>query len=486
VNANNQVLMIGLDAADAQYVEQALPSLPNLNRLARENGFRHLDSPAGVLSASPWPTFYTGMPPGEHGYYYPMQWDAETMRLRRVTEDWLYQEPFWYELARGGVPVTAFDVQTEFPSRIAKGVEISNWGSQSFNDLHTNRPDLVKELHRRFGRNPMGPEVPARKTRRRLAAIRRDLLEGVRRRGDATLWLLRETDWRLFLTVFVEVHRAGHNLWPEPGWNGEGFPIEGRLMEIYQAVDREIGRLLEAVDLRRTTVIVFSLHGMQPNNTQMHFVQPVLDRINATFLGSIFPEAVPTRQRSLMRSLRERVPSRIQEFIGRSVSDAMRDWVVARSHGAGFDWSRTPGFALPTGSEGFIRCNLQGRERDGMLPPGSELHLAYLELIEREFLALRVVGTGAPLARDIVAPAEMFPGPKSGLLPDLCVRWHGPPASEVHSPSLGTFRKELETGRGGNHRKGAFSIISGHRPDAARESPLGDIKDFAGFVTGLL
>ena len=482
---DQNVVMIGIDSADAVSVEGFLPQLPHLRGLAKGGGLRRLRSPAGVMSASVWPTFYTGTPPGEHGYYFPMQWEPESMRLRRASDDWLYREPFWYELSRKGLPVTAFDVQTAFPSRIARGVEITNWGAQSFCELHTNRPDLVKDLLARFGRHPMGPDVPARKTPRRLTAIRRDLLEGARRRGDVSLWLLRQTEWRLFITVFVEVHRAGHNLWPN-GTSDGPLPCRGDLFDVYRAVDAEIGRILAELDLERTTVVVFSLHGMGANDAQMHFLPGLMDRLNATFLKTYLPGAPssPT-QRSLMRRLRERVPSEVQELVGRWTPDGIRDWVVSHAMGGGFDWSRTPGFALPTGGEGYIRCSLRGREGEGLLPAGGELHERYLEHLTRECRALRIVESGAALVRDVVFPSADFPGSHSRLLPDVSLRWSGePPATEIHSAGLGTLRCEPDTGRGGNHRGGGFAIVAGARAGAI-QAPA-DIMDFAALVPHLL
>jgi predicted AlkP superfamily phosphohydrolase/phosphomutase len=318
-----------------------------------------------------------------------------------------------------------------------------------------------------------------------LAALRRNLLEGARRRGDASLWLLRETDWRLFITVFVEVHRAGHYLWPEQAGDGT-LACSGDLFDVYRAVDDQVGRILAEIDLDRTTLVVFSLHGMGPNRAQSHLVPAVLDRINASFMESPWPGACAARsQRSLMRRLRESVPSEIQEFVGRHSSDAVRDWVVSRALAGGFDWSQTPGFALPTGGEGLIRFNLAGRERDGLLPEGSELHNRYLDHLTREFAALRVVESGEPLLKDVVFPSAVFPGRHSGLLPDVSLRWSGePPANEVHSPSLGTIRREFDSGRGGNHREGAFAIIAGRRAGVAR-APC-EITDFATLVPALL
>src|SRR4029453_7538010 len=120
--------MIGVDAGDVEFIESWGAALPNLHR-ALETGRRfRLESTADVLTGSVWPTFYTGTPPGEHGVYHHLQWDAEAMRLRRVNADWLYCEPFWYELERRGRRVVALDIPMSFPSRLSRGVEVINWG----------------------------------------------------------------------------------------------------------------------------------------------------------------------------------------------------------------------------------------------------------------------------------------------------------------------------------------------------------------------
>ena len=85
-----------------------------------EPTFTELTCTAPDLTSSVWPTFATGTPPGEHGIYYPMQWDPDSMRLRRVTADWLYYEPFWYELARQGTKVTVLDAPFTMPSGLTR------------------------------------------------------------------------------------------------------------------------------------------------------------------------------------------------------------------------------------------------------------------------------------------------------------------------------------------------------------------------------
>ena len=91
-----RVLLLGLDSLDIDYVQARIESLPNLRRLFDEGVVRRLDSPGNVMSASVWPTFYTGTLPGEHGQYFPMQWDPAAMRLRHVSSDWIDCEPFCF------------------------------------------------------------------------------------------------------------------------------------------------------------------------------------------------------------------------------------------------------------------------------------------------------------------------------------------------------------------------------------------------------
>ena len=124
-----KVAMIGLDAADLDFIQANIDSLPNLRRILESGITRKLGSTAGALTGSVWPTFYTGKTPGDHGIYHHLQWDSSRMQLRRVSEDWLYCEPFWYELEQRELRVVALDVPMTFRPRLSRGVEVITWGS---------------------------------------------------------------------------------------------------------------------------------------------------------------------------------------------------------------------------------------------------------------------------------------------------------------------------------------------------------------------
>jgi predicted AlkP superfamily phosphohydrolase/phosphomutase len=483
-----KVLMVGIDAADIDFIRSSLGALPRLRQLFAGGRLRTLRSTADVLTSSVWPTFSTGMLPGEHGVYYPMQWHADAMTLRRVAVDWIPFEPFWYPLARRGVRVAVLDVPFSLPSRLGQGVEIQNWGShEHLAPFQCNRPDVRQAIRSRFGRHPMGREIPVEETPARLNEIRRNLVAGARCKGELSRWLMETTEWDLFITVFGECHRGGHVLWPEPRGAAARVP-QGALLDVYQAVDQAIGGLLDRVDPGTTTVIVFSLHGMGPNYTQEHFLLPVMERINAGFLGGEAPRAgLRAVRASPMRALRDLVPGRLQYLLAKAAPDGVRDWVVRRTYCGGLDWNRTPGFAIPGSGEGYLRYNLAGREPAGILGRDGEGHGGYERWLRDCFATLRDAATRAPLVKDIVSSGELYPGLRRGHLPDLVVLWHDlAPAAEICSERLGRFTGRLATGRTGEHRPAGFAVLEGSGRGLDQAPPLQHITDFADVVGSLL
>jgi predicted AlkP superfamily phosphohydrolase/phosphomutase len=480
--------MIAVDAGEISLIRASLPSLPTFRRLFEEAAFFPLRSSAEHISASVWPTMYTGKSPGEHGISQHIQWDPQGMRMRRISADWLYSEPFWYDLARAGLGVTVLDVPFTFENRLPQAIEITNWGSHDLmGRFQTNPPGLEPEIRRRFGRHPMGYEIPVSKDTRQLAAMKRECVVGAETKGRLARWLRDTTDWDFYLAVFGECHRGGHILWRDNDEAHAHVP-PGALLEVYRAVDAAVGALLEGVDTETTTVAVLSLHGMGFNFSQEHFVRRAMDRINATFGGGgPARDDPPAPQRGLIRALRESIPASLQHGIARAVPVQVRDWVVSREVTGGLDWPRVPGFALRSDLYSFVRLNLKGRERLGMLEPGSDAYGRYIEHVRKGFFNLRAVGTDKPIISDIVPAPEMFPGARRNLLPDFILRWTNEyPAVEVRSPELGLIRAAPDSGRTGEHRPGGFALLLGRGVKEGRLAPLAHNRDFPAFVSHLL
>jgi predicted AlkP superfamily phosphohydrolase/phosphomutase len=478
--------MIGVDAGDIEYIEATAGSLPNLQRVLGSGARFNLDSTADVLTGSVWPTFYTGTMPGDHGVYHPIQWDPAAMRARRVSDDWLYCEPFWCDLERLGETVVAFDVPFAFPSRLRRGIEINNWGTHEYlGSFFCNRPETGRELRRRFGAHPMGHDTPVPRSRRHTETVPGRLAKGARSKAQIARWLMEAADWSFFIVVFGETHRGGHLLWPEPGYEPFAAPNDA-MQEVYRAVDAAVGDVLGGVDEATTTVAVFSLHGMETNRSQGHFVRPVMDRINAALESGAPPHDAVARRGGLIRMLRVAVPGRLQHAIARAAPIQVLDWVSDRDVTGGIDWRRTAGFALRPDLHGYLRLNVVGREAAGVLEPGTERHRSYVDRVRQGFLSLTLGGSKQPIVRDVLSIGDVFPGARSRLLPDLVVRWEKlRQATQIRSDSYGAFSAEPDTGRCGEHRPPGFAVLLGPRRHEALPA-LAHGRDFPVFVRALL
>ena len=404
------------------------------------------------------------------------------MKFIPIKEKSLMFKPFWDDLARGGVQMIAFDVMAVPLHDDAPGLQVINWNTQSNFAPSSNRAEVLKSIQRNFGKKPIGDEIPVKKSRRALAAVRDRLIQSTRKKTDAILWAMREFDWQCFITAYYEGHRAGHNLWPI--W--EDFasdPPEDAMLDVYREIDAQIGRLLGALDLSSTALVLFSMHGMAAGYAQDHFLPEIMERVNRLYLGKLGHHVEPRRP-GLARVLRQTVPGSVQLQIRELVGQTVQDWLIDREWRGGKDWKTTPAFPVPGGGDvGFIRLNVQGREQQGILPAEEDASSGYLEFLCRQLKALRVKETNEPVIDEIALARDAFPGPRSHLLPDVFATWHpDAPATEIWSEDLGTLKATLKTGRGGSHTGDSFALFAGAIGDDL--PPLSHIRDYKRFVEG--
>ena len=121
---------------------------------------------------------------------------------------------------------------------------------------------------------------------------------------------------------------------------------------------------------------------------------------------------------------------------------------------------------MVSGGQGYIRFNIQGREKRGWLIAGSDQHRQIESLLRETFFSLQDAHSGKPLVKQILDIEDLYTGPFSNYLPDLSIIWHElPPAREIYSPTLGNISGRIGTGRGGNHRPKAFYCCDSELPE---------------------
>ncbi len=481
-DGRHRVALIGLDGASLPFIEAHLDALPNLRRALSDGTLHPLAQRTDSLSGAMWPNFFTGDHPGVHGYYHDIAWDARQMRVRRVTPAMVRISPFWQRLDAAGHATIAVDVPHVWPAPLRHGAQIIAWNSHDHMTPFSAYPPALKHaVRRRFGGRSIGYEVPVQRDAAEMERVRCQLVASAARKAELCGWILRERPWALFITVFGEMHRGGHLLWPHRLPHLAAVP-EGALLDVYRAVDGAVGVLLE--QLADATVLIFALNGMAEDASQDHICIPVMERLNALFLAQegIAPGSSRAVRRDAIRLLRQHLPPRLQQAIGQWSPTWVRDRVVSDSFG-GLDWRRTPGFAVRSDVHTYVRYNLRGRESAGMLEPGSAQHARYADWLSRGFRSLRDAATGEAIVRDVHFTRDIYPGPLQHMLPDVVVGYrYLPPATRLHSDLLGTIDAPPTTGRTGNHLPEGFCIALNAPAALAEAGALTHGRDIAPLV----
>lgn len=468
-----RVLAIGLDAAEPTLIRRQIEmnEMPVLKRLLEEGAWARVESPARIGSGTVWPTFFTGTEPASHGIHSDWCWQPEKMSLSHYDSHGLV--PFWKRLADEGVRVGMLDVPFAPLVGLTEGFEISEWGAHdAFEGRMSFAPASLSEIltkesapHHPFSwENRIGTHEPGG-----LSKLSADCLEGARLRGELASRLIRETETQLSLIVFPEIHNAAHKLWHTLTSDNSldahdemenGHTVKPTLQELLREVDRQIGRLIEAVG-DETTVLVFSLHGMRRARALPAFLEPLLCANSYSHVAGWAAQSWTERALSLFAEVKRRAPSGLKKLYHRRLPQQVTNRLAQPTMIPAYDWRRTRAFALPSDQHGWIRINLAGRESKGCVP--LEQYGETCREIEEMLRALQTED-GRPLVRDVIHTAQAAEDSLSRVIPDMVVHW-ADAAFELPMRINGLLLEAhpAAVGRTGQHAPDGFCIIKGQQ-----------------------
>ena len=391
------------------------------------------------------------------------------------------EHPAFHALGEGR-RVAAVDVpQTRLSPDVA-GPQVVGWGAHEPRQPScSSPPELFGELVARHGRHPaLRKDHATFWNPVAVARLRRALRIGIRRRVAICADLLAREPWDLFVTVFSETHSAGHHLWQLSEATGHPLYRERRddpLLEVFQAVDRAVQEVVAAAG-DDAAVVVFSPYGMESATElpSIVFLPELCYRLSFPGRQALGPGGdgppppVLRRPRALtwerwMWGNRDRAGSeglRPPRDCGElSYQPAM--WYSDL-------WPRMRAFALPGGVEGYVRVNLAGRERGGIVP--ADQYEAVCAELEERLHELRDARTGRPIVSEVLR-TRSGPHDRALELPDadLVVCWASGAWDVVDSPAVGRIGP-VPFARTGSHVDRGFITVRG--PGAAPGSRLAE------------
>ena len=460
------IAILQFDAASLQHLEKLLAEghLPNFASLRNRGNWYELETPATYFEGAAAHSLYTGTSLGEHGLYYPWLWSASEQRVR-FFDDFPAPDAVWERIGRAGLRSLIIDPYEMRPPQAMRGIFLTGWQFKNRVVLRTRsipRP-MYRWLARELGRPPAGEEVYGRPAAPELQRLKNSLVAAPGRGADVVETILKREEFDLVWISLSAAHLGGHRFFDvsqlseeiEVGrLNGLGTALK----DIYQSVDRALARLIAALPAA-TDIIVLSPSGMGPNTSRSHLLPGMLEAIL-----SDGPAAQGNRRSPAGNSLwriRAAVPTSLRAWIANALPDTWALELASRLELRDIDWTTTKGFMMPNDDTGYVRLNLRGRERDGIVEPAEAD--ALLDKIATGLETFHNTD-GTPVVRKVFRTSDLgFHGPCADRLPDLVVHWSDqviPPLSKVSSPLFGGVSSPgWGTGRTGCHTGDAWALI---------------------------
>lgn len=493
-----KILLLGLDAAEPSCVEKwaGAGRLPNLARLMESGDWTRLLSCAEEFPDEVWPSLYSSQNSAQFGKYYYIQPRPGSQGLE-LLDDSHQGRQFWTVASEAGRRCAVIDAPKTALLGPINGIQLANWGCHAARcEASSYPPELLSEIVRRHGGYPLHSCDNHGRSPAEYRKLRDRMVAGVRVRGAALRDLVAREPWDLFFAGFAETHCAGHQFWhfqdpKHPAYDAEDRGrLASAMLDVYAAVDDEIGGLLERAD-DSTTVIVFSGHGMAPQYHGRDLLPTLLHIWGLDGPTNNAPDPSAERryeiERGLVETLKETVPIQLQYAVKSVLPKKLGDAITCRVMGSKNLNSRARLNYVPNNDlNPAFRVNLKGRDLHGVVEPGPEYD-ALLDFVSKRLRELVNPVTGRPAIRKVTRLHDSYQGPHLDVLPDLTALWSDEAfISEVRSPGYGTVAGEHHDLRTGGHAAYGFLAMKGPglEVDFASKEPTG--KDIAPTVLRLL
>jgi predicted AlkP superfamily phosphohydrolase/phosphomutase len=470
----------------------AVGSLPMLEELRRKGTWLSLSTPAEYFEGSGSYAIYTGTDVGVHGQYYPWLWSPSEQRVRFM-DDLPVPESVWERIGRAGRRSLIIDPYEIRPPENIRGLFLSGWQFKNRVVLRScSLPtSVLRSLEREFGRPPVGEEVYGAPSTPELLRLRHGLLGAPDRLADITTTLLKREEFDLVWVTASAAHLGGHRFLKMSQIAGEidvahYAELKTTVEDIYKATDRALKNMISVLP-SDADLLVVSPAGMGANSSRSHLLPNMLKAVLAGKEAQTVAKGIPSSS-GLLSTVRSMVPTELRSWIAKMLPDKWAVELATRLELRGVNWSRTRAFMMPNDDAGFVRLNLRGREREGIVD--SRDADALIDMITTGLKTFKDPD-GRPAIKRVVRISEIgIEGPCLTQMPDVIVQWNDravKATSGVASSIYGEIPSQgWGTGRTGCHTGDAWVLLvpGRSRLKAPQHSP--HIVDIAATVCSLL
>ncbi len=383
--------------------------------------------------------------------------------------------PFWSYLGSNNHKAAIIDAPDIPLIPGLPGIQLANWDTHDswapeYYVTAAEPAELLPEIHRKFGTKLAALEKH-QSTPEEDKQIHLQLLKNIEKKGALCRYLMSRDSFGLVVILFSEIHAATHQFWkyrPGQGKNETGdHGLSDGIRNVYQAVDRQMGLLLEKLPPESNVFVVSSV-GMEDSYPTDGLIEDFLRKLDYQK-----PSESKGASLSPMEIARKIIPEPWRVAMSRHLKRESRERLLAAQFLRGTKWSETTAFAIPSAYTSFVRVNLRGREPEGVIEPGAE-YMALLDRIESDLKQLIDPDTREPVIAQILKTTEVFKCAPHDSLPDLFVKWKpGRFLQRAVHPKAELVQKTPEFFRPSDHS--CFGFVAASGPSIQKRETLGTV-----------
>ena len=403
----SRVILIAWDGADWRILDPLLErgDLPNLQALIDRGCKSVLKSTIPTHSWAAWPSFLTGVDPADHGVYDILETVPGTHKAYPVTYKSIKERTFLADLTAAGKRQLLLDVPLTFPAPeingnlIAGGV-LPKGRSVSFPaDLQ----DTLLKAGLEWPINGMSWTT----YRNRPDAYLDEALAVTGKRIKASEWLMDNTEWDLFATVWVSVDRTQHCLSNYVAPDHPDFAkntttaIGAKTRSIYKQLDDAIGSFLQR-SKPDDLILFISDHGFQSCTRALHMDHLLhqFGYLEFSASNAIFGPMQWGPVRNVARKVYDKLGLHGKVSLPQSVN-----------------WSKSQAYTSIRSTGEGVSINLAGRDPDGIVDPADyeEVRAKIMDRLS-SFVDPK---TGRTPVKAIYRREDVFKGKHADTAPDI-------------------------------------------------------------------
>ena len=386
--------------------------LPNISALMKRGCHGSLRSTPVPVSPAAWSTVITGQNPAKHGVFdwfsrRPNRYDVEYVHTAQIQA-----RPLWEYVNQAKKRIGVMSLPMVYPAPAVEGFALSGMAAPDAKiSGFAHPPEMLAELEKELGPYQLVEKYVYKYGREK--EYLRGILDWLKYQELAIHYLVQKHPCDLYLLVFMQSDHAQHKLWRYGDENFPGYDPErdaqhkDAILEVYQALDDTLGRLVE--NFGDANYIVFSDHGAGPMYGVLHVNRWLQEE------GLLYLRQRPSTKLKYWLAKTD-IIMRVYRLVAKLglgnlsnlVSKSARNKAVSSFLSFDdIDWSRTKAYAR--GAFGQIYINLKGREPGGIIKPGQEYEQLCQDILSR-LQDLKHPETGEGLITGLKRKEEIYKG----------------------------------------------------------------------------